>query len=201
MAKLILVRHGQSTGNAERVYATNPHALALTELGEQQACEAGRKIGKLFRPELVVASSYLRAEWTGRLIAEVLGLPLMIEQNLHERDAGLFMGKAYDSIASADGYDPKQPWLWRPPKGESLEDVKDRAAPVIDRLAAAHRDRDVVVVSHGGVMYALWAHFTGGWEGAQIPQNCGIVEVEHDGLRYGSPVVIGDQTGDTSTGG
>ena len=201
MAKLILVRHGQSTGNAERVYATNPHALALTELGEHQACEAGRKIAKLFRAELVVASSYLRAQWTGRLIAEVLGVPLEVEKDLHERDAGLFMGKPYDSVVSATGYDPKQPWRWRPPKGESLEDVKARAAPVIDRLAATHRDRDVVVVSHGGVMYALWSHFTGSWEGAQIPQNCGIFVVEHDGLRYGAPTVIGDQIGDTWTGG
>jgi len=201
MGKLILVRHGESTGNKERIYATKPHELALTTDGEQQAREAGRKIAELFRTELVVSSVYVRARETARIIAEVLGLPFQVEQNLHERHAGTYMGKPYESMMTAPDRDPQRPWLWRPPEGESLEDVRLRAAPVVERLAAEHPTRDVVIVSHGGVMLALWAHFSGSWNSAFVPTNCAIMVVEHDSGRFQTPVAIGDQKSAEHTGG
>lgn len=204
MGKLILVRHGESTGNRERIFATKPHELELTELGERQAREAGRAIAAQFNAEIVVASPYIRARETARIIAEVLTLSVHVEPHLHERDVGLFRGQPYESVLAAPDFDPKRPWLWKPPQGESFEDVKARVAPVADRLATTHRERDVVVVSHGGVMMALWAHFTGEWENAPIPANCGIVVVEHEAGSYRRPVVVnvaGDRTGADSSGG
>jgi len=201
MGKLILVRHGESTGNKERVYATKPHELALTEEGERQAREAGAKIAQLFQVEAVVSSVYVRARETARIIAEVLGLPTHVEQNLHERHAGTYMGKPYESMLTAPDRDPKQPWLWRPPEGESLEDVRLRAAPVVERLAAEHPTRDVVIVSHGGVMLGLWAHFSGSWQNSFVPINCAIVVVEHHAGRFEAPTVIGDQRSAEHTGG
>jgi broad specificity phosphatase PhoE len=56
LGKLILVRHGESSGNRERVFAIEPADLPLTDLGYQQAREAGLQIAALFEPELVVAS-------------------------------------------------------------------------------------------------------------------------------------------------
>jgi len=201
MGKLILVRHGESTGNRERIYATRPHELALTELGEQQAREAGARIARLFAPELVVASTYVRARETARLIAEVLSLPLRIEEDLHERDLGQFRGQPYNAMSTAPDFDARRPWQWRPPQGESLEDVQARVVPVIERLAQSHRERDVVVVSHGGVMAGLWARFSRSWEQVHIPANCGMVVVEHDASGYRPPVVIGDDKSEKDTGG
>ncbi len=201
MGKLILVRHGESTGNRERIFAVKPHELALTELGQEQAREAARKIAALFKPELVVASSFVRARDTAAIIAGFLALPLEIEHDLHERNIGSFMGRPYESMAAAPGYDPQRHWLWKPPGGESFEEVKARAAPIVDRLARAHSGRDVVVVSHGGVMMALWSYFTGSWEDAHVPPNCGIVVVEYAGGRYGKPQIIAEQGGGESTGG
>jgi broad specificity phosphatase PhoE len=65
-----------------------------------------------------------------------------------------------------------------------------RSAPALDRLARAHPDRELIIVSHGGVMRTLWAHVTGSWEGSHIPANCGIVVVEHDAGRYLVPRVL-----------
>lgn len=53
MGKLILVRHGESVGNRERIFTTTPHELALTELGHQQAERAGHFIAQTFRTEVV----------------------------------------------------------------------------------------------------------------------------------------------------
>jgi broad specificity phosphatase PhoE len=86
-------------------------------------------------------------------------------RNLNERDIGALHGRSYDSIVNAPGYDRARPWVWKPEGGESFEEVRARVAPVLDRLAEAHRERDVVVVSRGGVMMALWAHVSGEWGG------------------------------------
>jgi broad specificity phosphatase PhoE len=201
MGKLILVRHGESVGNRERIFTTTPHALALTELGHQQAERAGHFIAKTFRTEIVVSSPYIRAHETARIIAEILKLPVEIEPNLHERDVGSLKGQSYESVLAAPGYDPQRPWLWEPPDGESYQHVKARVAPILDRLAAAHPTRDVVVVSHGGVMMALWAHVTGTWENAHVPPNCGIIVVEHRSSGYLAPQIIGDGAQDKFTGG
>jgi broad specificity phosphatase PhoE len=191
MGRLILVRHGESVGNRDRTFGAEPHALPLTELGYQQAREVGETIGKLFQPMHVVASYYLRAQETARVIAEALQLPLEIEPKLHERDVGELKGQPYESIYTQSEYDPKRPWAWKPEGGESFEDVMRRVGPILDRLAQANVGRDVVVVSHGGVMKALWAHVTGEWDGAHTPPNCGIVLVEHGSRGYARPQVIG----------
>lgn len=51
--RILLVRHGQSVGNVdEREYVTSPDwSLRLTEKGDKQAEEVGRKIAHLLRDE------------------------------------------------------------------------------------------------------------------------------------------------------
>ncbi len=187
MGKLILVRHGESASNVTRMFAIDPEATPLTELGYRQAREAAQTIAKEFRAERVVSSAYLRARETARVIADALGVPLDVESNLNERDIGALEGCSYDSILTAPGYDRARPWVWKPEGGESFEDVRARVAPVLDQLAEAHRERDVIVVSHGGVMMALWAHVTGEWGGTHATPNCGIVVVEHGPAGYSAP--------------
>ena len=182
-------------------FAINPRELPLTELGYRQAREAGAVIAQLFSVALVVASPYLRAHETGRVIAAVLGVPLEIEPDLYEREFGVLRGQPYHSIHSTPGYDPQRPWVWKPEGGESFEDVEARVGPILDRLAQTHLSRDVVVVSHGAVMKTLWAHITGNWDGAHVPHNCGMILVEHGPGGYSPPQVIGDRTLISDTGG
>ena len=201
MGKLILVRHGESVGNRERIFTVTPHELALTELGYEQARAAGNFIAQTFKTEVVVSSPYMRARETARVIAEILELPVEVEHDLHERDVGSLKGQSYESILTAPGFDPQRPWAWQPPDGESYDDVKNRVGPILDRLAAAHPARDVVVVSHGGVMMALWAHVTGVWDNAHVPPNCGIIVVEHHSKGYLAPQIIGDGVSAKDAGG
>ncbi|HVA76550.1 MAG TPA: histidine phosphatase family protein [Candidatus Binataceae bacterium] len=201
MGRLILVRHGESEGNVARVFTTTPMTLALTESGRRQAREAAARIRTLASPRIVIASQYVRARDTGAIIADELQLPFEIRQGLHERETGAFAGKPYESIYAAPDYDHSRPWTWVPPGGESYEHVRARVGPILDELIARFAADDVVVVSHGGVMVAMWAHMTGDWEGAHVPANCGIVMVEHQAGRYQKPQVIGDSQSDRHAGG
>jgi broad specificity phosphatase PhoE len=201
MSRLILVRHGESSGNRDRIFTTTPHELPLTELGYRQAHAAAKRIAELFRPQLVVTSPYLRASETARIIAEALHVPLEVEADLFERELGAYRGRPYDSLLEAVGYDPGRPWSYKPEGGESYEEVQTRVGPILDRLSDTHMTRDVVVVSHGGVMMTLWAYVSGEWEGAYAPPNCGIVLVERGATGYSRPRVLDDTGGAPDAGG
>ncbi len=190
--KLILVRHGESEGNALRVFTTTPVTLPLTDIGRSQAREAAARIRRRFQPSRVITSPYDRARHTGGIIAAELGLPVLIEEKLHEREMGKLRGEPYDIVWEDPDLDPERHWLWRPLGGESLEEVRARVAPVLDRLAMTYPADELVIVSHGGVMAALWAHVTGSWEGARVVPNAGIILVEHIGGRYTAPAFISD---------
>jgi broad specificity phosphatase PhoE len=201
MSKLILVRHGESSGNRDRIFATAPHDLPLTALGYRQAQAVAARIAQLFSPTLVISSAYLRASETARIIAGALGVPLEVETDLHEREVGAHRGRSYDSLREAPDYDPQRPWAWKPEGGESHEEVQARVAPVLDKLARKHADQDIVVVSHGGVMVALWAYVSGKWDGAYVPPNCGMVLIEHGPQGYSQPRVIDPTGGAADVGG
>src|SRR5208337_595408 len=169
----------ESEGNVTRIFATSPMTLALTELGRKQAQAAAAVIQTISDPRIVITSPYIRARDTGVIIAQALSLPLEIREGLHERETGAFAGRPYEAILEAEGYDHSQAWTWVPPGGESYEHVRDRVAPTLDELVARFSHEDVVIVSDGGVMVAMWAYMTSRWDDAPVPVNCGIVLVEH----------------------
>jgi broad specificity phosphatase PhoE len=200
MGKLIMVRHGESEGNAIRRFTTSGEAK-ITDLGRRQARDAAIKIKRKFKPALVIASTFARARETGRIIADELGIPIEYEAEFREMSLGDLAGQPYESVASDPTYDPKRSWLWRPPNGESHQDVLMRVGPVLDRVAKKHSDAEIVIVSHGGVMRSVWAHVTGKWENAHVPPNCGIVVIEHVGGSYREPQVDFEESPTDESGG
>lgn len=189
MGRLIMVRHGESEGNAIRRFTTSGEAK-ITDLGRRQAHEAAVKIKLKYKPTLVIASTFARARETGLIIATELAIPIEYEHEFREMSLGDLAGQPYESIANDPTFDPKRSWMWRPPGGESHEDVLKRVAPKLDSVIHKYPEDEIVVVSHGGVMRAVWAHVTGSWENAHVPPNCGIVVIEHRAGRYHEPEVV-----------
>jgi broad specificity phosphatase PhoE len=193
MGKLIMVRHGESEGNRDRRFNISPD-IPITELGRKQAQETAERIARMFRPEAIIASPYLRARQTAEIIAEPLGLPVEVVHDLHERDLGSLKGESYDVLRDLRRNDPafdrQQGWLWKPEGGESYDDVRRRVMVAIEGLRERYPEHEVVVVSHGGVMLSMWAHLVGRWKDAHLPPNCGIVIVEHDRDRFHPPKIV-----------
>lgn len=180
IGRIILVRHGESEGNEVRQFSVSSD-IELTARGREQAKAAGRTIADSFATSAIVASPFRRAQVTAQLIAAELGHagPVAVEHDLRERSIGELAGAPYEAMHRHPTYRPDRFWEWRPAGGESLEDVARRAGAVLDRLAAEHRGRDVVVVSHGGTMLALCARVEGGWTRPRVARNCEIVVVRH----------------------
>ena len=184
MARLILIRHGESEGNRDRIFTPTPE-VGLTEAGRDQVRAAGEWIAARYAPARIVTSPFRRALQTAEIIAARLGLPVSVEPDLRERSYGELAGQPYAAARLCGDYDPGSYWLWCPPGGgETLVDVAARAGAALDRVARATPHADVVVVSHGAVMMGLWRHVTGAWRQGRVSRNAGVVVVEHDGGLY-----------------
>jgi len=187
--RLILVRHGESEGNRDRTFTQNAE-VPITEVGREQARAAAALIARHFRPARVVASPYARARQTAEIIGATFGLEVQLEAALREQSFGIFAGQPYEALLTDAGYHEGPRWHWRPPRGESLVDVRERVVPAFERIVRESTAQDVVLVSHGGVMLALCAYVTGTWDGLSVTPNAGVVVVEHHVDRYGPPVPI-----------
>jgi broad specificity phosphatase PhoE len=116
---------------------------------------------------------------------------------IQERDLGALKGQPWHHhaamTASDPNYDPEREWLWRPAGGESYEDVRQRVMPVLDDLRGRYPAEELVIVSHGAVMRAIWSHLTGAWISSFIPNNCAMLLIPHDGQQFFAPqIVYGD---------
>ena len=177
--RLWIVRHGQSAGNVARDAADATGApvidlalrdvdVPLSELGLCQADALGHWFAALpeaERPEVVLASPYVRARQTAQAICEAGGVARsarqpVVDERLREREFGIF-----DRL-TAHGIRQKHPELaehrallgkfyYRPPGGESWADVILRLRSALHTMSLHHADRRVLIVCHQVVVLCL----------------------------------------------
>ena len=189
MGRLLLVRHGESEGNALRRF-TESDLVPLTPAGREQAERAAAFLRARFAPVRVVSSPFTRARQTAEIIASALAVPVELEAALREQFLGALHGQSYDAAPATPGYESLARWEWRPPGGETLLEVQARAVPALLAIARASLGRDVVVTSHAGTIQAVWAHVEGGWQDVPYVPNGSVVVVEHDGAELGEPELL-----------
>jgi len=161
VARLLLLRHGQSTWNAESRWQGWADA-PLSDEGLAQARAMAAKLaagGQRF--VRAVSSDLSRSADTAGAMAEALGLgAVAVEPDLRERDVGDWSGRTTEEI---DIIWPGAIAAWRagrldrPPGGEPEPAFRARVVRVVERLAA-EADGPVLVVTHGGVIRSLERH-------------------------------------------
>ena len=146
---ILLIRHGETAGNRDRVVQVPE--TPLSEHGLRQAARLARRLASSPIAE-IWTSPQPRARMTAAAIEHVSGLPALEEIDLEERSFGAIRGTAYADL----GFDMMAP-DYEPPDGESwsvFHERVDRAwAKVerhwIDRFEDLAEPRHLVVVSHG----------------------------------------------------
>src|SRR5262249_9744383 len=106
----------------------------------------------------VMCSDLSRAVQTAEIAAGVLGLPVRVREGLHEYPAGDYLGRPYeheffDAMVRSWLAGDLEPGV---PGGETGRETADRVLTVLDGIADLFRGETVLVVSHGGVILALW---------------------------------------------
>ena len=126
--KIILVRHGESEGNAAKVLAY-PHT-PLTEKGRAQAFECAKRLEN-YKIDKVLSSPFKRAVETCEYFTD----KYEIEELLHEQRTG-FEGKTYEEYFNSEFYkqEKKDPLNAKVDGSESLQEVYNRAILLRDKL-------------------------------------------------------------------
>lgn len=168
MARLFLVRHGETTANVLQQLDTALPGAHLTDFGARQGIRFGLS-NPLAAPAVLLSSQANRAKQTAELIASAWEVDTAPIDGVHEVQVGDLEGRS-DREAHEQFRDVVHAWHrgdldTRLPGGESLEMLRDRYVPVIDDLAAqnlrAEQPRDVYVVSHGAAIRLVAAHLAG----------------------------------------
>lgn len=164
MAKLVLVRHGQSQWNLENRF-TGWVDVPITEQGAAEARRAGKELKALgLKFDVAFTSALRRAQQTLEILLEELGqkgLPTFKDQALNERHYGDLQG--LNKAETAKKFGEEQVHIWRrsydvkPPNGESLKDTAARTLPYFDSkvLPEAARGKNVLVSAHGNSLRAI----------------------------------------------
>jgi probable phosphoglycerate mutase len=182
--RLLLIRHGQSTWNAERRWQGHADP-PLSELGRSQAKAAADAVGAV---DGVVCSDLRRARETGAIVAAELGVgPVAAVEALRERAAGEWTGLTREEIER--GW-PGAIDEGRHPHGyEGDEILVARVVPML--RAIAERFPTALVVTHGGVIGAVERHL--GAEHHRTPNLGGrVIRATGDELTLGEPLLLVD---------
>ena len=142
MQGLFIIRHGQSTDNAEHIIGGQRDVM-LTELGKHQAVMAGRQAKKL-PIDLIICSPLTRSSMSAEIIAEEIGYDptkIMVLPELTERAFGVLEG-----LPEGSGGLPTE--VNAMPGVESLEHLQHRAQQVLRQLTAQNSRRTILIVCH-----------------------------------------------------
>ena len=155
---LIIIRHGETEWNREkRMQGTTD--TRLSDIGRAQAQALGRRLtGHPF--SALYSSNLSRAHDTARAIADATGAALVQDARLQERRFGVFEGLTAEEImarypeehARFISRDPD----YEVPGGECARAFTLRCLGCLAEIADRHRGTEVVVVSHGLVLDALY---------------------------------------------
>lgn len=187
MRELILLRHGESVGNARRILQGHLD-FPLTERGQGQARAAARLItAHGWRPSEALSSPLVRCTQTAEILCPALGLenarPQPLFSEIHVGEAG---GRTVEDLRASD------PALFEPPPSEwssyerfGGESRADFVARVEEGLRGIADDARVLLVTHGAVLKVAMASLLG------LParflldlRNCTCLRLERRGRAY-----------------
>jgi broad specificity phosphatase PhoE len=177
-SRLWIIRHGESAGNVARAaaYAAGAERIDVTLRDmdvplSPNGCDQAAALGRWFarrpaeeRPEVLLASPYLRARDTARLFREAGGCdaaePICLDERLREKEFGILDGLTTAGIAR---HEPQQAearrslgkFYHRPPGGESWCDVILRLRSLMDTVALHYAGRPVMIFAHQVVVLCL----------------------------------------------
>jgi broad specificity phosphatase PhoE len=169
MTEILLVRHGETDWNLERRVQGHTDRL-LNETGRAQALALAESL-VTEKLDGVYSSDLARARDTAALIAVRHGLDVIETTELREKDFGSWEGLTETDILARFPDANRGEWG----DGESSAEVAGRVVAALTQIAAAHLGGRVVVVSHGGPMRAVLAHF--GREVLGPIANCDLVRL------------------------
>ena len=152
--RLYVARHGQTQYNLEKRICGRAD-VELTDRGVRQAEELAEKLVS-YSIDLIISSPLNRARKTAKIVGEKVGAPVYFEDRLMERDYGLTDGTYEGTPGFVHTF---RQFAYTYPDGESLLQVDQRVYNFLDEVKFKFHDKNVLIVSHGGVCRVINSYF------------------------------------------
>ena len=157
---LMIIRHGQTPGNAARRYVGCADDQPLSEEGREQA----RRAPHFPDVSRVYVSTLRRTHETAAIMFP--NAEQVVVEGIQEMDFGAFTGRSADEMEDdADYRNWVDSWCEDPcPGGESRAQFNERICTSMNaflRAVAARGERNVHLVAHGGTMMAFLGCYAG----------------------------------------
>lgn len=147
------MRHGQAEHNLTETWSIVPGINdTLTDAGRGQILESAHTL-KDKKIDLIIASPFVRAQQTAKLVAEALSISedtIISDPRIGEWNVGTaFNGKLMDEYftlrnTATDRYE------FKAEEGESYADVFTRTGDFLYELESKYQDKNILIVTHGG---------------------------------------------------
>jgi len=179
---VLLIRHGQSQGNAEGRFGGHTDT-PLSPLGLAEAQRTAQALAS--EPfNAIVCSDLARAIETASPLAKLAGLELQTAEAFRERSVGVMEGLTFEEAAAKH---PEQyaALLRRDFEhvllgGESYRQTLDRASRKLDELVEQYKGGRIAIYTHTGTICILALHVMGALDAPELKpvwiasRNCGI---------------------------
>jgi probable phosphoglycerate mutase len=174
---IVIVRHGETDGNAARVLQRPD--VPLNQRGMRQAEQVAERLAASGLVH-ILCSDLLRAQMTAAPLAARSGITVEENPLLQERNFGDLRGTAYAALAE-DPFGPD----FAPPNGEDWPAFHARVAEAFAFIVSRRRDVSgtLVVITHGLVCRALVERHTQVAPGTIVPErfdNTGVTILQED---------------------
>jgi len=175
--KIYVLRHGRTNCNDEGKY-NGKLDEDINETGIKQALEAREKVKDL-DIDLIICSPLLRTRHTCDIV-NGNNIPVIYDERIEERDCGLLTDKELGEFYYTDYWN-----YYSQNKIEGLETIQElfeRIKLFLDDIKEKYRDKNILLVTHGGVARAIYFYFNELPKDGMIQKfgstNCGIKEYE-----------------------
>lgn len=165
MTQLYLIRHAEAMAAIKGFIGDG----GLSPLGVTQAERLRDRLAatKEIEADVLIASTFPRAQQTAEIIAPALELPLQLDEAIQELRPGEADGMPLETFRKTYGQvnfmqNPYQPIA---PGGENWGQFVLRVGEALDRIVRTYEGKTVVLVCHGGIIDGSFLYFfkMGAW--------------------------------------
>jgi probable phosphoglycerate mutase len=160
--RVYLIRHGKADRRSSREVET-PRGLAadppLDDTGRAQALALAKRLRRMPPPAAILCSTLARARQTIAPFVEMTGSGVEFRDDLVEWFGGAWEFKEFEELLVEHPEIPQRILLQDPlfhlaPGGEPFGSFQRRCVDAIEEALALHREGDLWIICHGGVINA-----------------------------------------------
>lgn len=166
---LYVIRHGETNMGKNKIIATENEPL--NDNGIRQAIGVSRELSEL-NIDSIYCSPVERAKHTLALFNLDNNIPVTVESRLKERDMGIYEKVSFEDLDWQDfwGYNSDSKYY----ELESMKSVYKRVSGFLDEVKLMGNNKNILLVTHGGVSRAIYWYFNGIDKSLFECENCKI---------------------------